>query len=938
MNYASGFNLLLIATLAVSTVSCNAGPSSNSKVAPEGAAQVAQPQVPASAPAAAVEPAAADWMNNLAAAQVTQFENGLLLVRLENGMRVAIKESRTAPVVDVRCYVMTGSMYEKEYLGAGLSHLLEHLVAEGAEHDMGAGATAKDAQRKVNRIVKIGGQSNAYTTSDHTCYYISAAAGKTMECVDLVADWMANPRFTKEDFQREHGVVQRELEMGKDNPERQFYAAQQANIFPGHPAGVPTIGYKAPLAALTYEDVRTYHARTYVPQNMVFVVTGDVDAKAVLERIQKNLAGFQAGRTPVNEIPEVQPLASTRRMVVPHSEVQETIQSIAFQSITLFDQDLYALDLLAAVLGDGQSSRLVNNVHRRDKLVTSIGTSSWTPHWGRGIFVINFRTQPDQADKAQEAVLAELRELAEKGVTQQELARAKRQKVAEMVYSQQTASSQGAIIGSDLMSTGSPGFTGLYVQRIQDVTAGQVQAAARKYFQFDRVAITRLVPAGKSTATAAATGPAAVQSAKSFTLANGLRVVLRPVASPTGQKGLVSMVLAVKGGLMRETVQTAGVGSIMASLSTKGAGKRSAEDIAAFFDDAGGSIAGACGNNSIYWQATVLSDSFKPALDIFSDVVQRPTFSAKELEILRPGVLAEINRIDANWSSQLSKYWRSVYFAGTPYAQLPTGTESTVKAVTSEQLINYHAQAIKAGSSVLTVAGDFDADQARNAVEVMFSGMPAGEITLSQYPARKVAGTEEFHILPTKNEVAAINISAPSITIFDRQDKFALDVLDTIISGWQLPSGWMHSDLRGRQLVYVVHSYNWPGIIPGAFVTYAACQPDKANEVIDIIRGNLDKAAKYTPTQEEVDQAVNTILTAELLNDQSISGLAMGSALDELWGFGYEFRNKLESVYRQVKPEDVRRVGEKYLGKGYVITVTTPTPQAIKTAATQPAK
>ena len=138
------------------------------------------------------------------------------------------------------------------------------------------------------------------------------------------------------------------------------------------------------------------------------------------------------------------------------------------------------------------------------------------------------------------------------------------------------------------------------------------------------------------------------------------------------------------------------------------------------------------------------------------------------------------------------------------------------------------------------------------------------------------------------------------------------------------PEGWLHRELRGKQLVYVVHAYNWAGLAPGAFAVYAACQPDKAGEVVQIIEAKLDKASQYAPDPKEVDLAVNSILTAEILDKQEMSSLAMSAALDELYDLGYDFRGRLEKLYRQVTPQDVLRVGRKYLGKGYVTTVTTP--------------
>jgi predicted Zn-dependent peptidase len=363
----------------------------------------------------------------------------------------------------------------------------------------------------------------------------------------------------------------------------------------------------------------------------------------------------------------------------------------------------------------------------------------------------------------------------------------------------------------------------------------------------------------------------------------------------------------------------------MATLSTRGAGKYSTHDIAAFFDQAGGSISGSCGNNSIYWHSTVMGDSFEKALDIFASVVQHPTLADQELDLVRQGLLAELDRMDAEPGAQVQKFFRKTFFAGTPYQMLPIGTAETVKAATSKDLAAYHDQHIKAGASVLAIYGNFDAAKARAAVEKLFADLPAGEVTIHPSPARIIPPQNELHTLPLKGaETSFVLVAGPGMTIFNEQDKYPMDVLKTILCGWQLPSGWLHDELRGKQLVYSVFTSNWAGISPGAFLAEAQCQPAKADEVQTIILKNLNKAATYTPTQEEINLAVNTILTAELLGDQSIGGLAMGGALDELWGFGYDHRTKLEAAYRGVTPAEVARVARKYLGKGYVIFVGKP--------------
>ena len=875
----------------------------------------------ASAPTASVS-APAPGAEPPAIAEKVVADDGTVVAKLANGLTVIVRPLRTAPVVCVRAYVRAGGLYEGRWLGCGLSHLLEHLVAKGAVHEGNGGGAAR---RTVGRVAEIGGQSNAYTSLGHTCYYISAAAGKTMDCIDLVADWLARPEITAEDFQREHGVVQRELELGEDKPDRQMWTAHAQNVFRTHPAATPVIGLAAPLAKVTRDDVLAYHRRMYVPQNMVLAVVGDMDPGAVLKRVRAAFAGLPRGRNPSLGLPPAPSLTGIRRVVKPNDNLTtEVLQKQGFQTIPLVHEDLHALDVLSYILSNGQASRLVRSLVREQKLVTSVSSSSWTPSWGRGIFDVSFRCAPGKADAAEKAVLAELRRVVAQGVSAEEVARAKRQKIADQVFGQQTAESIAGSLAIDLMTTGDIHFSRNYTRKIQSVAAEQVQRAAKKYFTFDRMAITRLVPAKTFSIGGAATTTAKAGGEQAFTLPNGLRVVLHP----TRAVGLAAMALVTEGGVLLETDQTNGLGTLMTGLSTQGAGERSAEQIAAFFDRAGGRISGQCGNNTFYWRAAVLDDAVDAALEILADVILRPTFSKKELDILRPRLLQGIKRTDQDLLGQAFKISRGKFFTGSPYRRLATGSEDVVEAATPLEIRAYHRKVVKAGSSVLAVFGNFDAAATRKRIEHLFAKMPAGTVQVPSPPARTVAPGGELHVERTNKAGAAVIFSLPGMKITNLEDRFAITVLDTIISGYRLPAGWLHAGLRGRKLVYVVHAYNWAGLAPGAFVTYAAGQPHKAPEVVRLIRGHLARAATYLPTKEEVDRAVNTVLTAELLENQSMGALAMSAALDELYGFGHDFRKKIERHYRKVTPQEVLRVGKKYFSGPPVVVVTTPKPGA----------
>ncbi len=885
-------------------------------------------QPPAPAPAVTAAAATSQATSQATSAPTISEQvvsDGVTVVKLSNGLTVIVKPHRAAPVVAVRCIVRTGSMFEREWLGCGLSHIVEHLTAE--DEDEGAADRPKTANSKA---AKIGGQYNASTTLDWTQYYISASSGRAIQCVDLIASWMTKLDITVEEFEREHGVVQRELEMGLDSAPRQLYYTHARNLYGSHPAGVPVIGYAAPLAELKYEDVLAYHARAYVPNNMIFVVVGDVDVPAVIERVRQDFAGTKAGRAFDLSLPDVKPITSTRMVVKPMPQMKETMEAISFQAVSMMDEDMYALDMLSTILGDGASSRLYTSVLRDQKLVTAVSAGSSTPAWGKGDFGIHFRCEPGKIDAAEKAILEQIKKIAADGVTADELARAKRETAAAIVRARQSVESIAGMLGMDYMNTGDVAFSASYVKKAQAVTAEQVKAAAQKYLRTDRMIITRLVPQEMFAVDGAKVDSAKAAKATVFTLPNGLRVVLQPVDGA----GLVSMALVARGGVFVETAKNNGIGNLMVNLSLKGAGGKTAKEIDEFFANAGGSIGGSCENNTFSWRASTLEDSFDKALGIFADVVTKPAFDAKELEILRPLVLAGIAKIDESPNGAANKLFREKFYGDAPYSRLNVGTEEVVKVATAAQLADYHKNALKAGDAVLAIYGSFDAAAAKAKIEEAFAALPKGKVELPAAAARKIDPAGEQYVLKTKHTGTAVMIGVTGMTLDNWKDRAPIDVMQTIISGWRMPRGWLHTELRGKQLVYSVHAMNWPGLMPGAFLAVAMGQPEKAGEIAAIIQKNFRKATTYTPSKEEIAEAVDTILTSELLGNQSMDNLAFGAAVDELYGFGWDFRTKMEKIYRAVTPEDVLRVAKQYLSQPMVTVITTPKPELVAGAPT----
>jgi zinc protease len=158
--------------------------------------------------------------------------------------------------------------------------------------------------------------------------------------------------------------------------------------------------------------------------------------------------------------------------------------------------------------------------------------------------------------------------------------------------------------------------------------------------------------------------------------------------------------------------------------------------------------------------------------------------------------------------------------------------------------------------------------------------------------------------------------------IYNVRDRFAMDILDTIVSGYQMPAGWLHEELRGKGLVYEVHAFSMEGLRPGYFAAMAVCQPAKAAEVVGIIEAAMKRATTEVFTEEVLAPARATVITSKQLGRETIAGQAFESAVDEVLGLGYGFAREEIGRLRQVRPEDVSRVAREYLKTPVIVVVT----------------
>jgi zinc protease len=838
-----------------------------------------------------------------------------LFVILQNGLTVMIREAHGSKVVSCQALVKTGSIFEGDRMGGGLSHYLEHVVSGGTT------STLTEAQIS-EKLQAIGGASNAYTSYDDTVYFINTTSAHYEEALELLLAYVTDCQFKETEYEREKGVILQEFQLGENNPSQQLWESFMKTAYREHPVRHPVIGEKDVFLKMNREDLLAHYRRWYTPENMVVAVVGDVNKGEVL-RVVLNLAGSlkRAADPPYVLPPEPRQLAPRSvEKALPIARL--TKACLGFRTVPLTDPDLYALDVLAIILGDGRTSRLYQAVRDNKGLVLSISAWSWTPPFAQGQFSISMDLSHENLAQAVDAVWTELSDVKENVVGEEALKRAKKKVVADYVFGQESVQSQAGQLASDWVGTGDPYFGETYVSKIQEVTAEAVRRVAQKYFRKDGMTLAVVRPPSVE---AGRREPEPVEDLETGierqVLPNGMTLLLkRSVAAP-----IVSFQFFAKGGLRFERPDQTGLCHFMASLLTKGTVTRSKLEIARTLEDVGGTIEASSGNNVVGLSVSVLKDDFDIALDLLADVVRHPSFPESEIEKQRQDTLMAVKKLDEEWTTEITRLFKRHYYRKHPYRNDVLGTAETVRRFSQEDIRGLYESVMKPNNAVLAIFGDIDLDGVTSQVKKAFEGFePAiSEYSIIELETQNIVEDEAFETLNEKTSVALL-VGFNGLALGD-PDAPVVDVLDAVISGIGYPSGWLHEALRGREksLVYYVHAYPAFGIDGGYFGIMSQTTPENYEEVLKIILEQLDVIQEREIDANTLERGKNMCITMHDMGLETVAAQAASCALNEILGLGYDYDMRYGKLIEKVSAADVLRVAKR-LFSHHLIVATKP--------------
>ncbi len=409
---------------------------------------------------------------------------------LPNGLRVIVKEDRRAPTAVHMVWYRAGSMDEHNG-STGVAHVLEHMMFKGTP-SVGPGEFNR-------RVAAAGGRDNAFTSRDYTAYFQQVPKQKLPEMMHLEADRMRHLTLSDDEFAQEIKVVMEERRLRTDDQPQSLLSEQLlATTFQAHPYRVPIIGWMNDLENMTAADARLWYDSWYVPNNAYLVVVGDVDHRSVFALAEKHYGALAARPLPVRK-PQQEPAQAGIRRLAVKAPAELPIVMMAYKVPALRnvadDVDPYALQMLAAVLSGHEAARFSTHLVRQQRLAVEASASYSPIVRGPGVFYV-YGTPSEGKTRAElEAGLrAELDEIRRNGVAIEELERAKAQLIAGQIYKLDSMFAQALEIGQ-LEAVGIPhAQQPQIIEKLQAVTAEQVQAVAAKYFHDEQLTVAELDP------------------------------------------------------------------------------------------------------------------------------------------------------------------------------------------------------------------------------------------------------------------------------------------------------------------------------------------------------------------------------------------------------------------------------------------------------------
>lgn len=846
--------------------------------------------------------------------------NDTMLVRLKNGLTVYIIRDSRFPLVCTRLFVGTGSANETAEQ-AGISHVLEHMVFKGTE---------KRPKGQVPRDVEsLGGYLNAATSFDKTWFITDMPAKHWKTGMDVVKDMAFHPSLDPAELEAEKDVIVSELKGGDDTPTRRLFEDLQVAGLAHTVYGRPIIGFEKTIRAVTADDLRAYIRTWYQPQNMMLLVAGDIDPKAVLAHAEE-LFGDLKNDTILPEPAPVQleGAAGGPRVEVTYGPWNKVYLGIALPAPALGDQRSIDLDVLAYALGGDGTSQFYRKYRYEKQLVDSISVGNMSLNRA-GLFYMVAQLDADKVEPFWQEFTRDLASLDAGKITPDVIERARFNYEDGMDRASETLDGLTSWKATVQFELGGPQGEANVRHALAAVDSARLRQAQDLWLRPDQVRVRVLAPekaklpdldailqhnwpAPAVERQKAAAAAEKVDKREIVDLGQGRTVILQPDRTIP----YVSLEILRPGGNALLKPADQGLAQLTAATLTDGCGTRDLDAMERFVAERAASLSASAGVQSFTVSLTGPARFNADYFALLGDLLHKPTFAEKDVRRQADTLKAAlVRRQDNPMSFMGSKINGFLFPGGQPYGFDGLGTTENQDRFGPGDVQAFWKQQ-NAQPWILSVAGDFDREKVLAfARSLPVPTAPAVDVPQPTWGADKrlplsLPGRQQAHLLLAFHAVP-----------LDHPDAPALMLLESVLSG---QSGLLFNKLRDEQgLGYTVTAFYRSLPEAGFMAFYIGTTPRN----LDVARQGFSGIIKDIKTDllpaELLAKGLNRMEGSYYRGRQSLGARADEAASERLLGQPQDFQKRLLEKAAKVTPEQLREVARKYVlvDKMYEVTL-----------------
>jgi len=849
-------------------------------------------------------------------------ELGFEKLTLPNGLDVIFHEDHKLPVVHVNLWYHVGSKNERPGK-TGFAHLFEHMMFEGSKNVNGEYVSLME---RAGANISHGGV-NGTTDFDRTNYFETVPAGS----LELVL-WAESDRMgflldalTQENLDNQRDVVKNERRQGMDNvPYGRAMEILFENTFPkGHPYSWHVIGSMEDLTRASVDDVKEFFQTYYRPNNCTLVVAGDIDVAEARDLVEKYFGPLAPGPLLARPDRWVVQFETDKRLVVDDRVPQERLY-LAWPSVSFFESDDAALDLVTTVLSDGKNSRLYKRLVYDDQVASDVTAFNYSLEIA-GMLGVVATARPDVSlEKLKKSIDEELDRFASEGPDAAELERVKAKQEFDFISGLERIGGFGGKADRLAMYNtylGSPDFLREDYERYRNLTREDLRVAAERYLLKPSLEVSfvekqpvKSSEPGPDRSSTPALRPNPTfhpPSVSSVQLANGL--TLRVVERREIPK--VAVGLVVKTGAVADAPDRSGVAFLTAEMLDEGTTSMSSLEIEAELERMGSELSASASREWTLVSLDTLRRHLTPSLKLMADVVIHPSFPGQELERVRKRRLDAILQDRASPSATAGRVIRKALFgAQHPYGRPVGGEEESIRSIERVELLAFYRSQYEPKDASLILVGDVSLDEARKAAERAFSDW--GESASSNASEAKPVGDPTRRVClidrpgSTQSELRAAFLLPPRST-----DAYhVLEVLNAILGGGF--SSRLNLNLREEKgYSYGAFSGVRYGNVQSMLVASSPVESGATKPALGELVDELEALASWSRpiTEKELSDAKAMLVRGDAQRFETLAHIAGEVVELDCYGLPLEELDRYVGGVERVTIEDLKEAAQKYI-------------------------